>query len=108
MFDLTGNTITITRGDTGFLNVGFTNGNTGNACEMSDGDKLTFTVKKKVKDDSFILQKVFNKGRIMIMPADTEAIKPGSYFYDIELRTAAGIVQTLGPYKFVVKYDLTH
>ena len=55
--DETSNTIQLTRGDTARFSVPIDNETSGEEYVLSDNDKLTFTIKKRVKDEMPLLQK---------------------------------------------------
>lgn len=97
--------ITHMRGDTGCLVVNLIAD--GEPYEMRDGDRLIFSVKKSVDDNGYVLQKEFNSNRIILMHNDTNHIEPGIYIYDIQLVTGIGMVQTIGPGKYILKADVT-
>lgn len=68
------------------------------------GDKLYFTVKKSSKSTDRAIQKITPSGivyeedgyyHITIDSNDTAELDYGTYQYDIELKTATGVVKTL-------------
>ena len=106
MFMLSANNIVMTRGDTGVINLNLTD-SSGSPYVFNEGDILSLSVKKALKDDDYILHKESTRPRIFLSHEETNDLAPGNYFYDLELKTALGQVQTFGPYKFTVKYDVT-
>ena len=70
---------------------------------LQAGDKLYFTVKKNAKSTDRIIQKTTPSGitydsgyyHITIDSNDTAEQNYGTYQYDIELKTASGVVKTL-------------
>lgn len=71
---------------------------------LSSGDKLFFTVKKNSKSTERAFQKTLANGivygedgyyHITIESDDTATLNYGDYSYDIELKTATGVVKTL-------------
>jgi hypothetical protein len=76
----------------------------GNELSLSPTDKLFFTVKQNSKAKKVIIQKTIGNGitigddgyiHIRLESDDTAEIAYGTYGYDIELKTATGIVKTL-------------
>lgn len=106
-FNISGNNIEITRGDTGIIE--FIPDN----YEFSDGDILFFTVKDDVYSEEYLFQKeidifIDNKAIIMISPDDTKDLDFNTYFYDIQINTADGSVNTvIEKSKFKVKEEIT-
>lgn len=101
MFQLSGLNITLVRGDTGALTVNPT----------IDGEALTdftatLSVKRKISDTAYVLQKTSTDGKFYFLHDDTENLKTGEYVYDIEIRTG-NQVATIGPAAFVAKGDVT-
>lgn len=85
------NKIYLTRGDTAYLEISITD-ETGNAYELSDGDKIIFRMKQSTNDKNLILEKEFNTEilRLELKPEDTMSLKFGKYRYEVELVTGAG------------------
>lgn len=104
MFKLIGDSINITRGDTGMLQLE-------PALDGEPMEKGTYTavlsVKADMDDEAYLLQKqADDNGRFFFSHDDTKDIPEGTYVYDIEIRTG-GQVCTIGPAKFTVKGDVT-
>ena len=94
---LDGNYIQLTRGDTARLTVTITNDN-GEAYEIQNGDKLTLTLKKTVKDAEPVMTKTITGTDIFhIEPSDTSGLSFAKYKYDVELTTFDGDVYTVIP-----------
>lgn len=106
MFTVENGKITVTRGDTGIISLDLTLPD-GTPYEFLEGDSLTLSVKKNVRDTDYILQKTSSRPAIIFDHEDTDDIDPGNYIYDIEFRHGLGQVSTIGPDKFIVKYDVT-
>lgn len=74
---------------------------------LDTGDEVLFTINNELEKEEYILQKKiteFNnyKALIHLTSADTD-IAPGEYYYDIQINTADGRVDTvIGPAKFKV------
>lgn len=108
MFKVDNNNISIIRGDSGAFNVAITDTD-GNAVELTDGDVLTFTIRRTPRSPNIFLQKVIVGGELDIKPADTEGLAFGAYVYDVELRRADGYVDTvIPPHKFLVLEEVTY
>lgn len=92
-----GNAVSLTRGDTAYLNVTITNDADDTEYELQDGDTLVFTVKKNVDDDPIVQKKIAGGTVFHIEPKDTVLADFGKYKYDILLYTEAGDVFTVIP-----------
>ena len=90
-------TIQLTRGDTARLTVNITNNN-GEAYEIQNGDELTLSLKKTVKDTEPVMTKTITGNDIFhIEPSDTSGLSFAKYKYDVELKTSDGDVYTVIP-----------
>ena len=78
--------------------------NNGEILTLAPTDKLYFTVKKDPYSSTAVFQKTVGNGIVLkddnyyhvtISPSDTNQLDYGSYGYDIEIKTATGIVKTL-------------
>ena len=74
---------------------------------LDTGDELLFTVNKELEKEEYILQKriiEFSNYKALIHLTSTDTnISPGDYYYDIQINTADGCVDTvIGPAKFKV------
>ncbi len=103
MFKVIGSNIYHTRGDTARLNVDITD---------KDGKEITgytamFSVKKKLKDVEYLFQLEVKNGAIDITHEMTRDLPFGDYVYDIEVHTAEGEVQTIGPAEYHLTADVT-
>ena len=90
MFRIEDETLYLTRGDTGYLNVEF------EGYEPTDGDTMTLTVRKQVSDEEPMLTITvpIDQG-IVIQPQDTKDWEYGKYIYDIQIDTTANEVFTI-------------
>lgn len=105
MFSIEGNTIHITRGDTGQFDIELLNSD-GTVYEPQTGDVVTFTVKKGTDEEEILIQKTGLS--IEIEPVDTENLRYGIYKYDIQVTFADGRVCTvITPNDFKVKDEVT-
>lgn len=81
---------------------------------IEDGDIIYFTVKKSVKTEEKLLQKIItifkdDKALIEIEPQDTKELKYGKYVYDIQLTKFNGEVKTLvHPSNFEIEGEVTY
>ena len=76
----------------------------GNDIELSDTDKLYFTVKKDAYSTDIVIQKTRGNGitktddgyiHVRLESDDTAELDYGTYGYDITIKTTSGIVKTL-------------
>lgn len=76
----------------------------GEELSLSATDRLFLTAKKNHKSTEVIFQKTIGNGielkddgyyYVTIYPDDTNSLNYGSFGYDIEIKTATGIVKTL-------------
>ena len=96
MVEITGTTITMTRGDTLLTEVGIFNKD-GTPYEPQEGDKVRFAVKKDYNDAEVVIFKDIPIDTLILEldPEDTEGLpQPSSWVYDIQLTTASGLVDT--------------
>lgn len=74
---------------------------------LDEGDRVYFTVNNELEKPESLIQKMIdtfidNKAVIRLTTEDTD-IPVGTYYYDVEVDTADGRVDTvLGPFKFKV------
>ena len=106
MFKISGNTISITRGDTAFFTLNITQN--GEPYDYSD-DTVLFTVKSNVYTSDVLLQKQVQYGEnVVILPSDTNKLNYGEYWYDVQLTTSLGVVDTvITPSRFRVMQEVT-
>lgn len=105
MFSINGNTIKITRGDTGVFS--FDVMNEGTPYDYSN-DTVLFTVKQNTYTPDFLIQKQIRYGEnVTISPADTENLVYGEYVYDIQLTTGNFVDTVIPPSKFIVLPEVT-
>ena len=108
MLHIQDNKISLTRGDTAYLNVSVEIDK--KPYEMQEGDTLTFSIKKSTSDKTPLVEKTISGGtRIHIEPSDTSGLEYGKYKYDVQLDKANGDVFTIiEPTAFVVLEEVTH
>lgn len=88
--------IKLTRGDTARFSVGILNEISESNYSIKNDDRLTFTVKKKVKDEVSLIQKTITGSTLFhIKPEDTSGLSFGKYVYDVQLTTSDGDVYTI-------------
>ncbi len=95
------------RGDTGCIGLNFYDNTQEQDYSMQDGDYVIFTVKKNTKTNEILYQKIGTKNQLIFHHGDTNDLPAGRYVYDIQLVTPIGIVQTIGPYKYILEEDVT-
>ena len=86
----------LTRGDTATLLVSLENYN-GSQYHMQEGDVLKLAIKKRVCDQTAIIEKESTEAQFDFAPSDTENMAFGDYKYDVQLTTADGDVYTVIP-----------
>lgn len=102
-YKVNGTTIQITRGDSGYFQfTPYTVSPTGERTEYvaQEGDMIRFAMKKKLSDSyEVLLTKEVDPAtfQIKLDPADTEGLAFGAYYYDVQLTTAGGDVDTYIP-----------
>lgn len=95
MFAIDGTTITVIQGDTGEFELVLDN------YTFVEGDIVYMTVKKKMKDEAVVFQKVItdfseNTAKIRLEYEDTN-LEQGRYYYDIQCSLADGRIDTVIP-----------
>lgn len=103
------NVIKLTRGDTAKLTVPIENDLDNTSYVMDEQDVLTFTIKKSVKDNDNLVQKVVTgSNNFHIKPEDTDSLPFGKYVYDVQLTTAGGDIYTvIEPTTFEILSEVT-
>lgn len=93
-YSITDNRITLVRGDT--LHALVKVQCNGEDYVMREGDSLRFAMKKDYSSRNVIINKVIPADtlELVLEPADTAALKGGTYVYDIELTFANGDIDT--------------
>lgn len=108
MFKVDDNNIRIIRGDSGVFNISITDTN-GSPVYLTEGDVLTFTLRRAARNPAIVMQKVIADSQLEIKPEDTEGLTFGTYVYDIELRRADGYVDTvIPPHEFLLMEEVTY
>lgn len=94
-YNITGSTITLTRGDTFEALVSVTKMD-GSPYVPIEGDSIRFAMKKNYDDSRPILVKSIPSDTMMLIiePQDTKGLNFGKYVYDIQLTQANGKVDT--------------
>lgn len=104
---ISGNNITLTRGDTLYLTVLMTKN--GVSYTPVEGEKVRFAMKKKIDDEELLILKdiPIDTMTLKIVPEDTKTLKYGSYKYDIEYTSVDGDVDTfIGPANFNITEEV--
>lgn len=109
MLEINGSDIYLTKGDTAHLSVGITNDASGDAYEMQPNDTLILTVRKQAYEASPVLLQKTVKGSadIYLAPEDTASLAPGSYKYDVELRSGQDVYTVVPCSEFVLTPEVT-
>lgn len=109
-----------TRGDSGAFTVSFRDLEKALQVGVEKGDKLTFTAKVNINTKDIVLQKTveiteyLSQVEFKFKPEDTEDLKYGKYYWDVELETRDGEVLTLSktdsekPGKFILTGEVSH
>ena len=80
---------------------------------LDEGDTVYFTVNTGLEIEEPKIQKIItefadHKAIVRLSSSDTD-LPVGNYFYDVQINTADGRVDTvLGPYKFKLKGGVTY
>lgn len=108
MFRIEDKTIYITRGDSASMEVSVTQADSTDYT-LQNGDKLTFSVKRSVRDEEALISKTITSGSCFdFTPEDTAGLVFGEYRYDLQLKTKDGKVFTIiEPSGFVVCSEVT-
>ena len=95
MVDISGTTITMTRGDTARISVYISDAE-GEPYTPSEQDTIRFAMKKDYKDAEplLLINIPVDTMMLVINPEDTKSLPFGAYVYDIELTTETGVVDT--------------
>lgn len=108
MFSVHDNNISMIRGDSGVFTITITDAN-GSPVELTEGDVLTFTLRRTPRSPTIVLQKTITDGTLTINPSDTQDMPFGSYVYDVELKRADGYTDTIiPPHEFLVLEEVTY
>ena len=100
------NTIHITRGDTGVLNLSLKRNN--EPYILGESDTCVLTVKKNTTDAKALMVKQLVDGQFTIEPSDTAALEFGIYKYDIQVTTSEGVVCTVvAPHNFIIEDEVS-
>lgn len=94
-YNISGTTITLTRGDTLNALISITDSE-GNPYTPMEGDSIRFAMKSKITDENPILNIdiPIDTMELIIQPEDTKHLNFGSYVYDIQLTKANGVIDT--------------
>lgn len=95
MLTINGFEIRVSRGNTAILDVAIENPD-GSAYEPLDGDNILFSLKKRITDTEFLLQKSVVNGQIVFSDEELN-LHPGKYVYDVKAYLADGREQTVIP-----------
>lgn len=108
MFTVQNNNISLIRGDSGAFTISITDTG-GNAVDLTEGDVLTFTVRRTPRSPTIVLQKTITGRTLYINPTDTQDLTFGAYVYDVELCRADGYTDTIiPPHEFLILEEVTY
>lgn len=110
--------ISITRGDSAYIEIGINNPD-GTDYELQEGDTVQCQVRTMANTGELLIDASIENGKLYfeddvltwhLVPEDTKDLEIGTYYYDIQLVTAAGDVFTFienSPFKITdeVTYD---
>lgn len=94
-YNVSGTTITLTRGDTFMAQISIADSN-GEPYVPVEGDSVRFAMKAKCTDAEPLLVKEIpiDTLKLVLEPEDTKGLSFGTYVYDIQLTKATGEVDT--------------
>ena len=104
---VSGTTISLTRGDSLIIQISVNQ--EGKPYEVKPGDKIRFAMKKDLQDSEPLIMKQIDPQSLQftIEPEDTKKLEFGKYWYDIELTTDDGFVDTfIGPASFMITKEV--
>ena len=96
MIKFVNNNISIVRGDTGILQINFS----------QEVDSAVFSVKKNIEDTEYVLQKNITDGVLQFDHDDTNDLEAGKYVYDIQVNYNNNVETPIIAY-FTVIADVT-
>ena len=96
MLSVKNNIISISRGDTGYLDLIIKNPTNPNQIyELRNGDTLVFTLKRTVNSPDVIIDKEFEGNILKLTEMDTIGLEYGNYSYKVVLYFANGDTNTI-------------
>ena len=112
MLSLSGNDITLTRGDSLSITIDIAD-SLGTPVTFETGDILYFTVKKSYSTrEKSIQKKIISPSsstiEIDILPIDTKILDYGTYYYDLQISDIHGKVFTPLLGKFIISEEVTY
>lgn len=103
-----GSNISLTRGDSLILTISIKKN--GEDYQPVPGDVIRFALKESISDNlmPLIMKNVdIDTMSLTINPEDTKSLEYGTYFYDLELTTTDGYVDTfIGPARFKITEEV--
>lgn len=94
-YTVSGNTITMTRGDTVKITVSLKYKGTGQTYTPQEGDEISFTAINSGKREITLTKTVPTDTMMLsIAPADTKQLPFGLYMYDMQIKFANGDIDT--------------
>ena len=110
------------KGDTAVFGIEFHDTIADETYALQSGDKAIFTLRRVLAssdEDSPIISREcdivpasessddYGRCIITLVNGDTEDVRPGKYYWDVQLQTSTGIIQTVGPYRLTLKDHVT-
>lgn len=109
MLRIVDNSITLTRGDSAYINI-VPLTPSGDVYELESTDRIYFTLRRSPKKDNNsnppLIEKTFWENAIKIDPKDTQFLNYGKYYYDVELIFKNGDISTLCSGTFTISYEI--
>lgn len=88
------NAITLTRGDTATINLVILDAE-GETYELAEGDSCVLTVKASSWAPEALLELTAENMAFSLVSSATADLSPGTYYYDVRLKTASGASYTV-------------
>ena len=103
--------VEIVRGTSLTLDITITDAS-GNAFSLESGQKIVFGVKAEFSDETLLIRKLITTGtdgvfKVNLVPADTESLDAGRYYYDVGLVNGSDYLNVIEPNPFIVKENVT-
>lgn len=110
------------KGDTAVFGIEFHDTIADETYALQSGDKAIFTLRRVLassdEEDPIVSRECdivpssessddYGRCIITLVNGDTENVRPGKYYWDVQLQTSTGIIQTVGPYRLTLKDHVT-
>lgn len=107
MLEINEDSIKMTRGDDGYFDLTIYTPNGRDIYEVRKGDRVVFSVRSKPRKTPgcvLLMEKEFKNNKIKLNADDTKFMKPGTYYYDCEIKFPTGDVNTVCEGTFTLVY----